>query len=262
MEQGKQPLVSVVIPTYNSEKTIERTLDSVINQSYKSLEILVIDDGSKDGTISVLRNYMKEDSRINIITKENNRGVADSRNIGIKKSSGKYVAFLDGDDVWQENKLIKQIKFMEENNSHFTYTNYIVVDEISNQRVGLQKTPKEISYQSMLIGNMIGCSTVIFNKDYVGEVKIPLLKKRNDMALWLKILKKTKKGHRVNEGLTFYYKRENSLSSGNKKELLKYHYQVYNDSEKFGTIKSLFFVSCNVVNLFYKKIFYFEKYTN
>lgn len=256
-----EDLVSVILPTYNSEKTIDKTLTSILSQDYQNLEILVIDDKSSDNTRQIIENFALKDQRIKLFKKPENKGVADSRNLGIKKATGKYVAFLDSDDLWPRNKIKDQVKFMQKHKALFTYSDYKMYDVKENKFVGLQKTPKRISYYSALLGNVVGCSSVMFNKEVIGPVQIPNLEKRNDAALWLKILKKARYGFQV-PNITFQYNiRHGSLSSGKKSDLLKHHYIMYRKSQGYNPILSITLTLINVLKFVYKKIFYFEKIT-
>lgn len=252
----KEPLVSVVLPTYNSEKTISSTLQSIKNQSYSNFEIIVIDDASSDRTLEIVEELRSAFYSLIIISKDTNKGVADSRNVGIANSTGEYIAFIDSDDRWLPEKIPTQISEMINRNVDFTYTHYYKKDIESEKPSGVQYSPSYITYKSTAIGNMIGCSTVVAKRELIKNVSIPLLKKRNDLALWLKFLKITGRGYLVDEILTEYYHVPNSLSSGPKYKLLKYHYQVYRESEEMPILKCFILCAANVFSNIYKKIRY------
>lgn len=252
-------LVTVIIPAFNSENYIEETLQSVQKQTYQNLEILVIDDFSSDNTYKITENYAKEDKRINLFKKKSNKGVAHSRNVAYKIANGQFVAFVDSDDVWPLNKIENQVTFMTKNNISFSYSDYYVYDCNTKKRIGIQKTPEKSTYTSMLMGNMIGSSSVMLDKERIGKIEIPFLKKRNDTALWLKALKKIEAAYRVPGLYYIYKKRQGSLSSGRKYKLLKHHYLLYRQSEKFNPLISASLSAINVVVFFIKKLFFYEK---
>lgn len=242
-----EPLVSIIMPCYNAEKHIEKAIESVINQTYKNWELIIIDDQSTDSSIRIINKYMITDERINMYQLDKKGGASTARNFGIKKASGQYIAFLDSDDLWKRTKLMKQIIFMQEKCLSFTYTYFGYIDENNNRLDLIRKSPKKITYKKALRGNLIGCLTVIIDVSKVGKVEIPYLKKRNDAALWLKILKRVEHGDLYPEVLSVYRKRSNSLSSGNKMKMLKYHYMLYRNSEGFNTVKSLYYCIWNII---------------
>ena len=251
-----KPLVSIVTPVYNGEKFIKYTIESVINQTFKDFEMIIVDDISNDKTSEIVKSYVKKDKRIQYYLLPQKSGAAMARNYAISKAKGRYIAFLDGDDLWYPEKLEKQVKFMMENNYYFTYTDYEYTDDKNNKLNIMRKCPKKMSYFRMLLGDSIGCLTVIYDSKKVGKVNIPNLKKRNDYALWCVILKKIKKGYKYNEVLSLYRKGEdsNSLSSGSKIKLLKYHYKVHHEINKFSKITSLCLTFTNGVNYINNRI--------
>jgi len=247
-----KPLVSIVTPVYNGENTISETIESVLAQTFKDFEMIIVDDISTDNTKKVIEKYAKKDKRINYYSLPKKGGASAARNYAVSKANGRYIAFLDGDDLWYPEKLEKQIKFMQDNNYYFTYTDYEYIDDNSNPLNKIRKCPKKMSYHRMLLGDSVGCLTVIYDSLEVGRISIPELKKRNDYALWCVILKKVKCGYKLNEILAKYRKGDssNSLSSGSKIKLLKYHYKVHHDINKFNPIKSFFYTTTNVFNYF------------
>ena len=245
-----KPLVSIVTPVYNGEKTIGKTIESVINQTYDKFEMIIVDDLSNDKTVDIIKKYQKEDDRIKLFILDKKGGASGARNFAIKKATGKYVAFLDGDDLWKKDKLEKQVKFMEDNNIYFSYTDYCYIDNDGNDLKQYRKCPKKVSYYRMLLGDSVGCLTVMYNRKAVGKIKIPELKKRNDYALWCLILKKVRKGYKYNDVLSVYRKSRESLSSGKKYKLLKYHYQMHRKVNELNTVSSAFFTITNTINYF------------
>ena len=239
-------MVSIIVPTYNSSYTIGSTLESIALQTYKNYEVIAVDDGSSDSTVEIIQSFESKLSSLKVIIKEVNAGVADSRNVGIKEASGEFIAFLDSDDLWLQDKLQVQVEFMKNTGVEFSYTSYYVDSENLDFKRELRKAPKEITYKSMLRGNVIGCLTVMYRQEKAFNVSIPLIAKRNDYALWLKILRLLDIGKGLDQPLAIYNKRENSLSSGSKMGLLKYHFLVFRESEGFSVSKSMFYTIRNI----------------
>ncbi len=242
---GEKPLVSVITPMYNAERYIANTINSVIAQSYEVFEMIIVNDCSTDGSVNVVNKYMKLDERIKLINLEKNSGAAVARNEGIKQAKGDFIAFIDADDLWKTDKLKTHINFMISNKYYFSFTDYLEVDEEGNIQKTI-KAPKTLTYKEELYYNHIGTSTVIYNQSILGKIYMPELRKRQDYAFWLKILKTGINGYGLNLPLTIYKMRSDSLSS-NKIDLIKYNWAVYRESEKFGVFKSSFFLFTNII---------------
>lgn len=261
-EQGKgkynmnEPLVSIIMPSYNTGSFIEETINSVISQTYKNWELIIVDDCSTDNTDEVVSTF--QDERIKYFKNEENSGAAISRNKAISESKGKYIAFLDSDDLWVAEKLTKQISFMEENDYSFTHTQYIQIDENSKPLGVTISAPKHIRKKGFFLYCWAGCLTVIYNAEKVGLVQIEDLEKRNDYAFWLKITKKCD-CYLLKENLAMYRRRKDSISNVGIKELIKHHYKLYKLGEKMNPVSSLFFTGVNIVFGSFKKIFYVKK---
>lgn len=241
-----EPLVSIITPCYNAEKYIAETIESVIDQSYQNWELIIVDDISTDKSIEIIDFYSKKDSRIKYYILDEKGGASIARNKAIMQSTGKYIAFLDSDDIWKKDKLKKQVDFMEENHINFSYHNYELINEKSIPLNKLRVAPKSISYYRALIGCSIGCLSAMYNCETIGKVQIKKLDKRNDDALWFKILKKAKKGYLLDDNLAFYRVGNNSISSGSKIKLLKYHYKLYREAQEYNIILSLFLTCTNI----------------
>lgn len=237
-------LISIVTPAFNEEHHIEEMIQCVINQSFTDWELIIVDNRSTDNTISIVNKFIQSDSRIKLEMSE--KGAAKARQKGIEIAVGKYIAFLDADDLWHKDKLNQQYKFMEESNVVFSYHPYAYIDELSNEIGVVRNVPAKITYESQLRGNRIGCLSVMYLKDSAANTAIPNLLKRNDAALWLRILKEVKVGHRLDLNLGFYRLSNNSLSSGSKLKLLKHHFKMYRESEKFSLFKSIYYVLWNM----------------
>lgn len=250
MCKNDQPLVSIVMPSFNSEKYIQAAIDSVTSQTYNNWELLVVDDGSNDNTSKIVMDYCENDTRIKLFKFYTNKGTAKARNVGVANSSGKYVAFLDSDDIWSPKKLQKQIAFMENNSYDFTCTNYSKIDRCGKFLNKVIYARKQSDYSDILKKNP-GNSTVIFNLETVGKIQIPDIRKRNDYVMWLQVIKKVKTLYGLNETLSSHRIRKGSLSK-NKVSLIKYHWVVYRNIEKLSVIYSLYLLIYWIVIAIFK----------
>ncbi|WP_307847708.1 teichuronic acid biosynthesis protein TuaG [Metabacillus bambusae] len=233
LDKENLPYVSIITPSYNSSKYIKKTIDSVKMQTFKNWEMIIVDDCSKDDTRSILRKLSEEDSRIKVIYLETNSGAAVARNTAIDAAMGKYIAFLDSDDLWLPEKLEKQIKFMEEKDILFSFTKYDVIDEEGNNLNKPVSVPESIDYHGLLKNTIIGCLTVMINIEKLGKMKMPEIRTRQDFAFWLSILRKGHKAYGINETLAQYRYVADSISS-NKVKAAKRNWQVYREIEKLG----------------------------
>ena len=219
----KEDLVSIIMPSYNTGKFIKETINSVLNQTYNNWELIIVDDCSTDDTEEIV-NAIK-DNRIKFLKNSANSGAAISRNKAIKEAKGKWIAFLDSDDLWKSEKLTKQIKFMKENNYDFSYTNYTEIDEEGNEK-GIKITgPKKIKKTGMYNYCWPGCLTVMYNAEKIGLIQIEDIRKNNDYAMWLKICKKAD-CYLLDEELAMYRKRSGSISNHSYWKLIKWHYKL------------------------------------
>lgn len=230
-------LISIITPTYNSARFIEKTISSVIAQTYKNWEMIIFDDGSIDNSVSIIEKYIKKDSRIKLYQSKTNKGATYSRNEAVKVATGKFIAFLDSDDLWMETKLKQQLTFMENNNYDFSYTQYCIIDENgSNVNRWLPKT-KKVNYKCMLKTCSIGCLTVMLKKESFPDLKFPNSKFSQDYALWLKLLKDVEFAYCLNEKLGKYRIVSNSLSR-DKIRKLKSQWDVYRNIEQLNFLFS------------------------
>lgn len=239
IEQNKteRKLVSVIMPAYNCEDYIGAALDSIINQSYRELEIIIIDDCSNDSTAEIVKEYKKEDNRIKYKKLNENSGAAIARNSALDIAKGTYIAFLDSDDIWLPGKLTKQISFMEQNKYDFTCTNYSKINEKGFDLNKIIKTKLKNNYNDIL-KNCPGNSTIIYNAKKLGKVKIIDIKKRNDYVMWLEVIKRAKYLYSLDEVLSNHRIGLNSVSS-KKIPLIKYHWFVYRTVENLSLVKSI-----------------------
>ena len=237
-------VVSIVMPTYNCGKFISHSIESILNQKFKKWELIIIDDCSTDNTEYVVKNYLTEGNKIRYHKLLKNSGPQAARNKGIELAKGKYIAFCDSDDIWLPDKLEKQIKFMEINDSRFSATAYEQIDEQGESKGVALYPPRKTNYCKMLrLSCPIGNSTVIYDQISLGKIFVPDIRKRNDFALWLQVLKKCEYCDGIQEILVKYRVRKRSVSS-NKIKLIKYHWQLYKEIESLGFLRSMFYILC------------------
>lgn len=239
-------LVSIITPSYNSSKFIAKTIESVLAQTYENWEMIIIDDCSHDSTNEIIEEYIKKDSRVKLIKLERNSGPAVARNRAIEEANGRYIAFLDADDLWLPQKLEKQIKFMSDNDLVFTYSSYYLIDEYDNN-LGVFTTKEAITYNSMLKTSSVGCSTAIYDTHKLGKIYMPNIPKRQDYGLWLKILKKIGSTKGILEPLVKYRMRKNSVSS-NKLKVVRYQWKIYREFEKLDVFRSAYYFAHYALN--------------
>ncbi|MGE6630236.1 teichuronic acid biosynthesis protein TuaG [Bacillus sp. NPDC077027] len=234
---NEQPLVSIITPAYNAERYVTDTVHSVLAQTYTNWELLIADDCSTDGTRALLNKLSKADDRIKVIYLEENGGAAIARNTAIKQAKGRFIAFLDSDDKWKPTKLEKQIKFMLSNGHAFSFTAY---DIIAENGTPLQKTvdaPIQLNYSEALKNTIIGCLTVMLDRKQIGEIQMPNIRTRQDLATWLSILKRGFTAYGMSEPLSEYRVVGNSISS-NKWKAAQKTWFVYREIEQLHFIKA------------------------
>ena len=236
MEENK---VSIIIPVYNAEKFIGKTIESVLNQTYKNWEMLLFNDKSKDDSLKIIKKYSEKDERIKVIDSKENVGVVVARNKLIEIATGEFIAFLDADDYWREQKLEKQIKYMKEQNALISCTEYIRVTE-DEKEINDIIIKEIITYEDMLKNNYLGCLTVVYNANKLGKRYFKEREKNEDYVLWLEIVKETKIIFGLKENLAFYRVLNNSRSS-NKIKVAKDRWEVYRKVERLSLFKSIYY---------------------
>lgn len=246
------PLVSVVTPVYNSALFLEKTILSVINQTYPHWELILVDDCSTDASFEIAKAYSEKDSRIKPFQLKQNQGAGVSRNFGIKEALGSYIAFLDADDLWTPEKLQKQLDFMTKNNCTICYSSYQLMNEDGSLQPKIIEALPKLTFKKLLKSNYIGNLTGIYNAAALGKIYAPVIRKRQDWALWLSALKLENKAMGIQEPLAFYRVRKNSISK-NKTSLLKYNFAVYNKVLGYNTLKSIFMMSAFLWEHFFVK---------
>lgn len=241
-----QPLVSILIPTFNSEKFILESIRSVQNQTYANWEIILVDDCSTDGTLNIVAELALKDSRIHYSKLDKNSGTGVARNSAVAAAKGQYIAFLDADDLWKTNKLELQTNFLQINNLPFTFSFYDCIDEEGKSLNRRVEAPINLTYRQLFFCNYVGNLTAIYDVNYFGKIPISSIRKRQDWMLWLTVLKKIKVAHVVPESLAYYRVRNDSISTS-KLDLIKYNFAVYSNFHGFSFLIA---VACMKLFLF------------
>lgn len=246
------------MPSYNTASFIAKSIQSVLTQSYKEWELIIVDDCSPDNTDDVVKQYLFDD-RIRYIKNDKNSGAAVSRNTALREAKGKWIAFLDSDDLWMPEKLEKQVGFMEKNGYHFTYTNYAEIDT-EDKKTGITVTgPKKITKTGFFNYCWPGCLTVMYDAETVGLIQIADIKKNNDYAMWLKACQKAD-CYLLDEELALYRRgRAGSVSTHSIKTMIGWHYKLYREAEGQNTFTAILNTGRNMVFGLYKKKRYVKK---
>lgn len=249
-------LVSIITPVYNAEKFIGETIASVINQTYTEWEMILVDDCSTDKSAEIVKSFSEIDSRIKYHKLEINSGAAVSRNTALDMAKGRYIAFLDSDDLWEKNKLSLQLDFMKKNNIEFSFTDYSLITEDGESYNTLNKAitvPKEIDYNFLLKNTIILCSSVIIDRSIVGDFRMTLIRAGQDTATWLSILKNGFKAYGLNENLAKYRQVKGSISS-NKIKAIKRTWNLYRNVERLSLHKTIYYFSNYAFNAIKKRV--------
>ena len=245
------PLVSVIIPYFKKIDYIKKSINSILSQTFKDFEIILIYDDSELSDLSEIKREFNQNSKIKIIRNSNNLGAGISRNIGIENSTGKIIAFLDADDFWLPQKLEKQINFMIENKFDFTFCDY--EKKISSKKtINVKSKKNKLNYNDLINSCDIGLSTVLLNKEIIKNELFPKLKTKEDYVAWLKITKENIYAYNLNESLVIWNNVENSLSS-NFFQKISDGFKVYYIYEKFNILKSLYYLFKLSINSLKKK---------
>ncbi len=245
--------VDIIMPVYNGEEYIEEAINSIKQQTYKNWRLIIIDDASTDATIEAIERVTNDvKNKTLVIRSVKNLGPAEARNLGIRKSDNRYIAFLDSDDIWYKDKLKKQIDFMEKNNYGFTYTLFTYLKE--QKKKAVKVFPKSLNYRQALGNTFILTSTVIIDTKYMAKEKIFMKNVFNeDTATWWQILKSGNIACGLKENLTLYRIRKNSLSY-NKLKNLKRNWNLYRKVENLSFLKSSYYFINYVINATIKRI--------
>lgn len=252
-------LVSIITPTWNCAKYIEETIRSVLAQTYFHWELIIYDDCSTDDTAAVVRPFVEADSRIKYFCNGQNSGAAVTRNNALREARGKWIAFLDSDDLWLPQKLERQIRFMVDNQYAFTYHKYVEINEASEETGVLVSGKKVVSKLDMFACCWPGCLSVMYDAGKIGLIQINDVKKNNDTAIWLKIIRKSR-CYLLDENLGMYRRRRGSITPQNIRMKIKWHYTLFREAEQLNPAMSAFWMCMNIVGNTYKKLFYVKKY--
>ena len=246
-------LISIITPSFNSSKVIEQSITSVISQTFKDWELLVVDDCSNDNSIKKIEKFTEIDNRIKLISLDENVGAAEARNIAIRKAKGRFIAFLDSDDVWKNDKLEKQLDFMQSKGFAFTFTAYQPMTEDGKMMRSIISAPEYMTYKSYLRNTIIGCLTVMIDREKTGDFEMPNIRSSHDMALWLNLMKRGFNAYGLNESLA-YYRIVSSSNTAKKWKAAKEVWEVYRNVEKLSLIYSIFNFIGYVYNAVKKRI--------
>lgn len=253
----EENLVSIIMPSYNSSEFIKSAIMSVQNQTYETWELIIVDDCSDDNTIDIINSI--DDKRICLYTNKCNKGAALSRNKALRKAKGRWIAFLDSDDIWLPNKLEKQLEFMRKYNYAFTYTDYRI--QLNGEWLPYVYTaPACVTKKKMYDYCYFSTITVMYDQSVIGLIQVEDLKKNNDYAMWLKAVEKVN-CYRLPECLSYYIKHSGSISSGNKLKLIKWHYFLFRKGLNKNPFIATLLTINNLIHGVIKKIVY-KHYTN
>lgn len=258
-KMGNDDLVSIIMPSYNTADRIGKTIHSVQEQTYSNWELIIVDDCSTDNTDTVVAQYT--DNRIKYLKNDKNSGAAVSRNKALREAKGRWIAFLDSDDLWLPKKLEKQINFMKEYNYTFTFTDYEIIFSSGEKSPYKYIGPNVVTRSMMWRYCYFSTITVIYDRESIGLIQIADIKKNNDYAMWLKIIEKAD-CYRYPEILSIYCKRKNSISSGSKIKLIKYHYIMFRKACGLSIFSSIIHTFWNLIWGIHKKIYYRKKISN
>lgn len=252
-------LVSIITPTYNCARFITETIKSVQSQTFTDWEMIISDDCSTDGTYKVIEPYLQSDNRIKYICNEKNSGAAITRNNALKIAKGRWIAFLDSDDLWMPEKLERQIQFMVSNGYSFSYHDYVEISEDGRELGVYVSGKKRVSKFDMFACCWPGCLAVMYDANRIGVVQVNDVKKNNDTAMWLKVIQKSD-CFLLNENLAKYRRRKGSITPPSIKDRILWHYRLFRDAEEMNPLFAAFWMCMNIVGNLCKKMFFVSKY--
>lgn len=266
IKEGKKEMnnldikVSIITPVYNSDVFLKDTIESVINQTYQSWEWIIVDDCSTDNSNQIIEKYLLTDKRIKYYQLEQNSGAAVARNYALEKAKGRFIAYLDADDIWNENKLQKQLEFMIRNGYGFSCTDYEVINEDGESKGKIVKMPRKVDYNLYLRNTIIQTVGVMVDSDLVDRelLEMPLIRRRQDAATWCRVLKAGFHCYGLSESLASYRRVSRSLSS-NKFKAVKGTWYLYRNIERLSLLKSIFCFVGYAWNACKKRIYIFDK---
>lgn len=241
LKHSDVPVCTVIIPAYNCETTIAPALRSALNQTMRTLQVLLIDDGSTDGTLARAREAAQEDPRLEIIENGKNLGVAGARNRGIDRARSPFIAFLDADDIWVRDKLARQLAQLERSRADLCYTAYAFIDSAGSPLGHTYHVPPSASYEGLLRQNCIGLSTALLRADSIGSLRMNEKYFHEDYVFWLDLLRSGRRAVGIDSPLVFY---RLGGRNGNKISAAKNRWLVYRRSQQLGLLRSCKYMSC------------------
>lgn len=251
-------LVSIIMPSYNTANYIAASIQSVLDQTYPNWELIIVDDCSTDDTDAVVAPFLT-DARIRYLKNEQNSGAAISRNRALREAKGRWIAFLDSDDLWYPTKLEAQLKFMQSHGYHFSYTNYEELNEAGAQTGVLVSGPKRITKTGMYDFCWPGCLTVMYDAEAIGLIQIADIRKNNDYAMWLKVCQKAD-CYLLDTCLAQYRRgRTGSISSHHIAAMVAWHYKLFRNAENKSPMIALTLTARNLFWGLYKKVRYVKR---
>lgn len=245
--------VSIITPVFNASKHLTETIQSVINQSFINFEFILVDDCSTDNSASIIKEFADKDPRIKYIKLKENSGAAVARNKGLEEAQNQIVAFIDSDDKWYPDKLKNQVEFMIDKGYGFTYTKFEIIDQEGKVKKQATQLPFKLGYSDLLKNTAIACSTVMIDKRLIGDFKMPLVRKGQDTATWLKILRDYPYAYLIDEVLNQYRTVPGSLSS-NKIQALKRTWNTYRNIEKLSFFRAAYYFIFYVLNAVLRRV--------
>jgi glycosyltransferase involved in cell wall biosynthesis len=240
--KGFNNKVSVITPVYNLQEYIGACIESVLDQTYSNFELIIVDDASTDNSVKIIEEYSEKDARITFIRMSSNSGPAVTRNTGIKASTGRFLTFLDGDDIWLPHMIEKSMNTMREKKCGFVFASYKRLDENLKPLLSDYIVPSKVTYKDILKSNSISCLTAFIDVQKLGKKCMPLIRKRQDMGLWLAYLKEIDYAVGIKEPLAIYRIRKGSLSR-NKFSLIKFQWEFYTKHENLNFFRSSYYMA-------------------
>lgn len=250
----QENLVSIITPVYNAQQFIGATIESVMNQTYQQWELILVDDCSSDGSVQIIQEYQAKDDRIRLLQLKENSGAAVARNQGIVAAKGQYIAFIDADDEWMVEKLEIQIQVMQDQGYAFTYTGIEFMNEQGQTLKIFDRVPQSLTYHQLLKNTAIACSTVIIDRQQVGDFQMPLVRRGQDTATWLMLLRtRVERAYGIPMALNRYRQVAGSISS-NRMTALKRTWNTYRNIEKLPLHQALYYFSSYVLNAILRRV--------
>lgn len=238
----EKPIISIITPAYNAAAYISAAIESVLAQTFSDWELIIVDDCSQDETASIVKTYVQKDERIQLLPLHENSGSAVARNTAMDHARGRYLAFLDSDDLWLPEKLATQLQFMQEKDHAFSFTSYVRMHEDGTETSAIVKAPERLVYHDLMKQCVIGCLTVMLDRDQIGPLKMPNMRTRQDYAYWLKIMRNGHKAYGIPKVLAKYRLVPDSISS-NKLQAAKKNWHLYRHIEKQSFWKAAWYFS-------------------